>query len=256
MEVTSLVAPLPGAIGVTHLKVYDTPAPDGLVGGSPHVHFACAEAYAVVAGRGAVQTLSAAGFDETPLTRGMLVWFTPGVIHRLINQDGQLEILVLMQNAGLPEAGDFALTFPPAILQDERAYWGAASLASSGRVYATDLEAARHRRDLAVEGFGVLRREFETRGVAALESFYGAALNLVRSKTDTWRERWERGPLAAARRTGDQLDDLEHGRLDHLFEGRIYELPAPDSRRQLGMCGTLGLYLPEGAAEPRTENRG
>ena len=243
-----MTAALPGAIGVTHLKVYDSPAPDGLVGGSPHVHFACTEAYAVTGGRGAVQTLSAAGFDETALTPGKLVWFTPGVIHRLINYDGQLEILVLMQNGGLPEAGDFALTFPTQILRDEEAYWREASLVSRGMVYATGVEAARHRRDLAVEGFGTLLREFEANGVAALEQFYGSALKLVQSRIDAWRERWERGPLAAAQRTGEQLQELQQGRFDHLFEGRVYELPAPGDDRKLGMCGTLGVYLPEGFA--------
>jgi hypothetical protein len=202
----------------------------------------------VIAGRGAVQTLSAAGFDETPLTPGKLVWFTPGVIHRLINYDGQLEILVLMQNAGLPEAGDFALTFPTEILRDAQAYWREASLVSSGAVYATGAEAAHHRRDLAVDGFGALLREFETNGVAALEEFYSSALKLVQSKTDAWRERWERGPLAAASRTGEQLQELKQGRFDHLFEGRVYELPAPGDDRKLGMCGTLGVYLPEGFA--------
>ncbi|HSH82645.1 MAG TPA: cupin domain-containing protein [Herpetosiphonaceae bacterium] len=248
MEVSSITAVLPGAIGVTHLKVYDTPTPDGLVGGSPHVHFACTEAYAVIAGQGAVQTLSAAGFEETPLSPGNLVWFTPGVIHRLINHDGQLEILVLMQNAGLPEAGDMALTFPAAILEDEQAYWSTASLVSSGQVFATGAEAARRRRDLAVEGFQVLCREFETQGVAALESFYSTALKLVQSRTGTWRERWERGPLAAAHQTGEQLKDLQQGRFDHLFEGRVYALPTPGGERKLGVCGTLGLYLPEGFA--------
>src|ERR671932_1380750 len=143
MEVASMTAALPGAIGVTHLKVYDSPTPDGLAGGSPNVHFACTEAYAVIAGCGAVQTLSAAGFDETPLSPGRLVWFTPGVIHRLINHDGRLEILVLMQNAGLPEAGDMVLTFPPALLEDEQAYWRAAALVSPGAVYATSAGAAR-----------------------------------------------------------------------------------------------------------------
>ena len=37
--------------------MYDTEAPDGLRGGTPHLHTACTEAYAVAAGRGAVQTL-------------------------------------------------------------------------------------------------------------------------------------------------------------------------------------------------------
>ncbi len=60
-------------------------------------------------GRGAVQTLTAAGFQETPLSPGALVWFTPGTIHRLVN-DGDLTLHVLMQNCGLPEAGDAVLT--------------------------------------------------------------------------------------------------------------------------------------------------
>ena len=248
MEVSSKTMALPGAIGVTHLKVYDTETPDGLIGGSPHVHFTCTEAYAVTAGRGAVQTLSAAGFQETPLAPGNLVWFTPGVIHRLINIDGQLEILVLMQNAGLPEAGDMVLTFPSAVLEDEQAYRGAASLVTDDRVYASSAGAARRRRDLAVEGFGELRRAFDDTGIAALEAFYSRALSLIRSKTDTWRERWERGPLAVTSQTGQQLDDLKQGRFDHLFEGRVYALPTPGDERKLGVCGTLGIYLPEGVA--------
>jgi len=247
MQVSPVTAALPGAVGVTHLKVYDTTGPDGLAGGSPHVHFACTEAYAVLAGRGAVQTLSASGFAETPLAPGELVWFTPGVIHRLINHDGQLEILVLMQNSGLPEAGDFVLTFPQAVLEDERAYWGAASLASADRVFASGAEAAARRRDLAIEGFQELRRGFEAGGQAALDSFYRAALRLIQPKTNAWRERWERGPLAAARRTGEQLDSLQQGRIDHLLEGSLHKLSAPGDERKLGMCGTLGLYLPEGA---------
>src|SRR5262245_5034896 len=237
---------LPGAVGVTHLKVYDTQAPDGLVGGSPHLHFACTEAYMVLAGHGAVQTLSAAGFKELPLEPGRLVWFTPGLIHRLINLDGQLEILVVMQNAGLPEAGDFVLTFPSEVLADEQAYLNAASLAPSGHVYTSSVEAARRRRDLAVEGFMVLRERFEERGVAALEEFYRAAVQLIRPKLEAWHAVWEGGPLAAARRTGDQLDGLQHGRLDHLLEGAIYGLASPGEQRRLGVCGTLGVYQPEG----------
>ena len=58
---------------------------------------------------------------------------------------------------------------------------------------------------------------------------------------------WEAGPLAAARRTGEQLDALGEGRVDHLRQGSVHALPAPAEERKLGMCGTLGLYLPEGA---------
>ncbi len=237
---------LPGAVGVTHLKVYDTLAPDGLVGGSPHLHFACTEAYMVIAGRGAVQTLGTGGFREVLLEPGRLVWFTPGLIHRLINLDGKLEILVLMQNAGLPEAGDFVLTFPEELLADEQAYLNAASLAPSGHVYTGSEEAAYRRRDLAVDGFAVLRRRFELEGTAALEAFYRQALKLVRPKLDSWQEVWEQGPLATAQQTGEQLETLRQARIDHLLDGSIYELPSPGEPRKLGVCGTLGVYQPEG----------
>lgn len=245
MTIQQTVPALPGAVGVTHLRVYDTLTPDGLIGGSPHVHFVCTELYIVVGGRGSVQTLSAAGYRETALEPGKLVWFTPGTIHRLVNA-GDLEIQIVMQNAGLPEAGDAVLTFPMDVLSDAHAYFDAASLAPSGHVYASSEEAAYHRRDLAVEGFGMLRRSCEERGPAALEEFYRAALNLVQPKLDAWRRVWEQGPLAATRQTGEQLDALQHGRIDHLFDGGIYALPAPGAQRRLGMCGTLGLYLPEG----------
>jgi mannose-6-phosphate isomerase-like protein (cupin superfamily) len=238
--------PLPGGIGITHLKVYDTPAPDGLRGGSAHVHLACTEAYIVTAGQGIVQTLSAHGFHETELSPGRIVWFTPGVIHRLVNQDGKLEILVAMQNAGLPEAGDFVLAFPPQVLADPEQYFKAASLAASGAVYTSDLEAAHHRRDLSIEGFTQLRREFEAEGPPALETFYDHAVDLVQEKVPQWREVWLAGPAAAAQRTGEHLNLLRQWHFDHLLEASVHALPAPAEPRKLGMCGTLATYLPEG----------
>ncbi|GAB3933930.1 hypothetical protein GCM10027614_05990 [Micromonospora vulcania] len=62
-------APLPGGVGVSRLRVYDTVALDGLVGGTPHVHLCCTEGYVVTDGEGAVQTLTATGFRETPCGR-------------------------------------------------------------------------------------------------------------------------------------------------------------------------------------------
>lgn len=245
MGETASIPPLPAAVGVTHLRVYETEAPDGLVGGSPHVHFVCTEAYIVVGGGGLVQTLSAQGYRETELRPGALVWFTPGTIHRLVNGGG-LEIQIVMQNAGLPEAGDFVLTFPAATLADPGAYFQAASLSPRGEVYTDSAAAARRRRDLAVEGFHELRRSYEAEGPAALERFYDAAAQLVRPKEESWRAVWEQGPLAAARRTGEQLAGLAEGRLDWLLDGDVYELPAPAEPRRLGVCGTLGVYLPEG----------
>jgi mannose-6-phosphate isomerase-like protein (cupin superfamily) len=236
---------LPGGIGVTHLRVYDSPAPDGVAGGSPHMHFACSEAYLVIKGRGSVQTLSSAGFREIPLHAGSLVWFTPGLIHRLINEDAQLEIFAVMENAGLPEHGDSVFTFPFEHLQNEHTYLQVASL---DRVGSNKQEAARKRRDLAVEGFHILRAALEK---GSLQNFYSQAVSLMRSKESTWREIWEAGPLSTIGRTRTFLDNLNRGASDYLNEGRVFEIPAEpeDEERKLGMCGTLRPYLPEGVSD-------
>lgn len=56
MDQSTIAAPaLPGGVSVTHLRVYDTPCPDTLSGGSAHMHFACTEAYLVIGGVGAVK---------------------------------------------------------------------------------------------------------------------------------------------------------------------------------------------------------
>ena len=241
-------APLPSAVGLTHLRVYDSQAPDGLIGGSPHVHFVCTEAYIIVGGQGYVQTLSADGFREVSLEPGKLVWFTPGTIHRLINQ-GKLEIQIIMQNAGLPEAGDFVLTFPEAILNASDAYFDAASLSPRGEVHTNSIGAAVRRRDLAVKGFMQLLEHYEREGPAALDRFYSAALRLIQPKLSDWHAVWERGPLAATQATAAQLEALSKGDVSHMHSSGVYALPFPNDERRLGVCGTLGLYLPEGSME-------
>lgn len=233
--------PLPGGVGLTHLKVYDSPAPDGVRGGSAHVHFTCTEAYYVLRGSGRVQTLSHAGFAETPLQTGQVVYFSPGVIHRLVN-DGDLEILVVMQNSGLPEAGDFVLAFESKTLGDPEKYAHLAALSSHGEVYTSNDEAARRRRDRTIDGFMQWKRRFETEGEFALDEFYRLALELVRPKLAAWREVWQGAPLDAARQTGEQLELLERGEIAHLRRGLVNVLPAPDENRKWGMCGTLGIY--------------
>jgi mannose-6-phosphate isomerase-like protein (cupin superfamily) len=236
----------PGGISVSHLRVYDTPAADGLIGGSPHMHFACSEAYLVINGRGSVQTLSGEGFREVSLRAGSLVWFTPGLIHRLINEDGHLEIFAVMENAGLPEHGDSVLTFPFKYLQDEDTYFQVASLGMAGSAFANNREASQRRRDLAVEGFLVLRTELEKGG--SLQDFYSHSLRLVRSKESIWRAIWEGGPVSTIWRTKTFLDKLNVGESDYLNQGRVFEIPVDPEHedRKLGMCGTLRPYLPEG----------
>jgi mannose-6-phosphate isomerase-like protein (cupin superfamily) len=248
MTLDQLTAALPGGVSLTHLRVYNTEGPDGLRGGSPHLHFACSEAYFVVVGEGAVQTLCRSGFRELSLKPGCLVWFTPGLIHRLINHDGHLEIYVVMENAGLPEHGDSLLTFPAHYLKDERTYLDAASLSPSGAVYANSEEAAGRRRDLAVQGFLALRQAFETEGAPALHEFYEQAVRLMKPKAPEWRQIWQSGPASTIHRTQSCLDALAGGSASYLCSGSVFETPVDVERenRKLGFCGTLRTYLPEG----------
>lgn len=229
---------LPGGIGVSRLSVYDLPAPDGLVGGTPHVHLACSEAYVVVGGAGAVQTLNPKGFSETPLRPGAIVWFDPGTIHRLVN-GGDLEILVLMSNSGLPEAGDAVLTLPPEHLTDREAYLRATTLGGAGDART---ESAMRRRDLALEGFARLRDEYQQDGPAALDPFYQAAIGIVRPQLDDWRDRWEQGARRLADQTGAILDSLGAGQAPHVQEAGVHQLQQPTETGRHGMCGRLNVY--------------
>ncbi|RZB20109.1 cupin [Streptomyces sp. F001] len=226
---------LPGGVAVSHLSVYDWPAADGLCGGTPHMHLTCSEAYVVTAGRGAVQTLTTSGYEVTPLAPGTVAWFTPGTIHRLVNDTG-LRITVLMQNSGLPEAGDAVLTLPPKYLTDPETY-AAATVIPADAPVAEQERIARARRDLALEGYRVLRAE----GPEALAEFHRAAAALVRPRLAEWRERWRRGAQAAASVTGEQLDRLEQGDVSHLAEA-VVRAEQPSARGKFGMCGRLEVY--------------
>lgn len=250
---------LPGGIGVSLLRVYDWPAADGLRGGTPHLHLTCTEGYAVVGGRGAVQTLTPAGFRQTPLTPGALVWFTPGTIHRLVNEGG-LTLHVLMQNSGLPEAGDAVLTLPPHLLTDPETYRAATALPPRGAhgsdgnsqddpdgpdgedgAGAAVARAARRRRDLAVEGFTALRAATEAGDPEPLAAFHRTAAALVAPLTSAWRERWRTGAAAAAAATGAQLDALTKGDASHLAAAGV-RAEQPVERGRFGMCGRLDVY--------------
>jgi hypothetical protein len=193
-----------------------------------------------------------------------VAWFSPGVIHRLVN-DGGLRIIVVMQNSGLPEAGDCVLTFPPEHLADRGAYQAAMSLepggmaarpgtgaAAAGGAGAAGAEAAglgaagaedaaERRKNLAVEGFLRLRAQVAAQGPSGLDEFYAAAAELVRPRLPDWRQTWERGAMTAARRTQGQIEALAAGEIAHLHEGRLTVLGPPAAER-LGMCGRLAAY--------------
>ncbi len=238
----------PGAVGVSHLRVYDSEAPDGLRGGTPHVHSVCTEAYYVIAGRGAVQTIDGQGYRETPLEPGVFAWFTPGTIHRLINGDGALEILVLMANAGLPEAGDMIITFAPEVLDDADAYAKAHALPDGEQTTGGSGDAARARRDAGVRGFGALRDACLRGDDAALARFHQQAARLLAPRTVEWKTLHERGPLAAARETARQIEAISRGDAAHLGAATLHTLPPPPDERRMGCCGTLGVYIHDAGA--------
>ncbi|MEV5999952.1 cupin [Streptomyces griseomycini] len=239
-------APLPGAVGLSHLSPYDWEAADGLCGGSPHLHLVCTEAYVVTGGRGAVQTLSPDGHRDIPLRPGTVAWFTPGTVHRMVQGDG-LRATVLMQNSGLPEAGDAVFTFPPEVLADPGRYAAAAAL-PPGTGPETEA-AARRRRDLAVEGYLGLREALVAGDAGPYREFQRAAARLVRDRVPVWRELWRAGALAAAERTGAHLDALAAGDPAHLGEATAYRAE-PSRLGGFGMCGRRDEYALPGATVP------
>jgi hypothetical protein len=198
------------------------------------MHLTCSEAYVVTGGRGSVQTLTASGYDITPLVPGTVARFTPGTVHRLVNED-DLRITVLMQNSGLPEAGDAVLTLPPEYLADPEAYAAATAIPADAPEEERE-RIARARRDLALEGYRVLREAPE-----GLADFHRAAAALVRPRLAEWRERWRDGAAAAAAATGEQLDRLEQGDLSHLADA-VVRAEQPSEYGKFGMCGRLDVY--------------
>jgi len=226
----------PGGVAVSHLSVYDWPAVDGVCGGTPHMHLTCSEAYVVTGGRGAVQTLTTSGYEVTPLAAGTVAWFTPGTIHRLVDED-RLRITVLMQNSGLPEAGDAVLTLPPEYLNDPETYARATVIPADAPAEEQE-RAARARRDLALQGYRALR---EAEGPQALAAFHRAAAALVRPRIAEWRERWRQGAEASAVATAAQLDWLERGESPHLADAAVSS-EQPAARGKFGMCGRLDVY--------------
>ncbi|WP_449407551.1 cupin domain-containing protein [Microbacterium maritypicum] len=227
----------PGGTSLSHLDIYTDAAPDGICGGSPHMHLVSTEAYVVVSGEGALQTIDADGFRETPLSAGSVVWFTPGTIHRAVNR-GDLKVVVLMSNAGLPEAGDAVMTFPADIVADPEAYADAAALGEE------DGRAARatRRRDLAVAGFELLRDAAERGDRAPLEAFHAAAGALVRDRAQAWGDLVRERPLAQAERSLALTAAVARGQIAHLSEARVHEAVPSTGERAFGMCGRLRAY--------------
>lgn len=232
----------PGGVSVSRLAVYDWPAEDGLRGGTPHLHTASAEGYIVLAGRGAVQTLSSAGAEQHELVPGRVVWFEPGTVHRLVDDDA-LELLVVMANAGLPEAGDAVMTFPAAVLADPAAYAAAASLGTADEIRDAPehllADRARARRDLALRGHREWSAAVEQHGPEALAELHALAARLVRPRLAEWERILHWSAACAASGTAQQLASLAAGGTGALGEARVAHADARPGRPAFGMCGRL-----------------
>jgi mannose-6-phosphate isomerase-like protein (cupin superfamily) len=252
--VTGSYQGMPGAVGISHLSVYDTSAPDGVIGGSAHVHLSCTESYVVIGGRGRLQTLTRSGFQEIELHPRQVVWFGPGVVHRLAN-DGDLEIIIVMQNGGLPEAGDSILSLPDEYMKDRASYRQIADLppieSGQDRV---DAHALR-RRDLSVSGFISLQARLERDGAEAMDTFYREAAAIIAGDVEEWQGLWNQGAKRASETTGRQLDSLVAGDLTYLADAMLHQANVRTGSPRAGMCGRITPFDPPSSVQSVTPSR-
>ena len=220
-------------IGLTRLTVYDQrPAPDGLMSGSPHVHAVTDEGYYVTGGNGKVELHDLEnGFRTVDLRPGRYIQFPPGTLHRLVNSD-HLVLLVVMGNAGLAELGDARIYFGKAVDEDPAEFARLTGLAK-----ANGLEGALDRRDAAIRGYAGLL-ELWTKDRAAyfreLARFIGVHMKAAAGLRPGFAEAVEAGPVAWGKRFQKRVEGLP-GAAD---EGApLLHIPAETTT--LGMCGIL-----------------
>lgn len=224
---------LVGGIGFSRVVVYSHPAaPDGCRGGCPHMHAVTEEAYYVTRGRGTVELHDQRlGFRTVSLEPGTYLDFQPGVLHRLVNEEG-LELLAIMGNAGLAEAGDARIYFGQEA--DNSPEWYAELWSLPQR---KGLPGALERRDHAVRAYMHLMklwRENRSGYEKELDRFVRKVLETAAQKKADFLPFVEAGPLAAGRRA----------------QGRLEAMPSPsgssavryqseEAQPGLGMCGLL-----------------
>ncbi|MGJ3237140.1 MAG: cupin domain-containing protein [Anaerolineae bacterium] len=228
---------MPGATLMTRLSVYDTPTPDGQIGGTPHVHLVCTEMYVVLSGHGAVEIIDKDGFRRVELQQHDALVFSPGTIHRLINPNRNLEILVIMQNSGLPERGDNVVTFKHEWLSDDDRYSEAMQVQTLADAY--------QRRNRGVEGFIELKAQFASNheeGIAALNRFYTGANARIAQRLTRWQELVEQGALATAKQSLQQLAQLQQNDTHYLMHNQVAHISNEDEPIP-GFCGHLNRYF-------------
>lgn len=228
---------MPGATLMTRLKVYDTPTPDEQIGGTPHVHLVCTEMYIVLNGSGAVEMLDKDGFSRVELQQNDALLFSPGTIHRLINPNCDLELLVIMQNSGLPERGDNVVTFTDNYLMTDEAYTEAMQVQT--------IEDAYQRRNRGVDGFLGIKAAFEDNlsvGQAALEKFYAYANARTASQQQQWHKIIHKGALSTAKESLAQIEQLQAQNTRYL-SNNAHTVIRADDFSNLGFCGHLNRYF-------------
>ena len=228
---------MPGATLMTRLKVYDTVTPDGQRGGTPHVHLLCTEMYFVLTGTGFVELIDAHGFSCVELKPHSALLFSPGTIHRLINPNGDLELLAIMANSGLPERGDNVVCFPHQWLADQALYEEAMHINSVADAY--------QRRDRGVLGFLELKEAFNVgpeNGRKALKQFYQFAAARTGIRQTQWGQIVVDGSQKEVQQTQQQLGLLADGCVDYLMTAE-HHLIQPGDYSTPGFCGHLNRYF-------------
>ncbi len=228
---------LPGGIGLTHIRVYTDTGPDGVPGGGAHVHLACSEIYYILKGTGSIELLSIDGLQTVPLEPHQAVFFRPGIFHRVVNPNRDLELLAIMQNGGLPERGDFVMSFPPEVLANPALY--------TQSLRCTTMADAIKRRDLSLTGFTALKAAFARsleEGQTALRAFYRQARNIIAPKVDGFEWVLKQGAQNEVKDSLDACDFIRVGRTDYLERSRHSVLHPFDGPAKPGMCGELHPY--------------
>jgi len=233
--VTPVTSPqeIVGGVGLTHLTVYEERlAPDGVHSGSPHVHAVTDEGYYVLAGAGRVELHDLdRGYRVVELRAGAYLQFPPGTVHRLVN-DGELTILVVMGNAGLPERGDARIYFGRAVDEDPAEYARLAGLAKD-----KGLAGALDRRDAAVKAYQGLLALWRT-DRAAYRAELGRFLEVHRRGMAAEREKLAAGVAAGPAAWGER--GLERVKaLPGRMTGDAPLVHEPGGEPVLGMCGIL-----------------
>lgn len=228
---------MPGSTLITRLKVYDTAAPDGQRGGTPHVHLLCSELYFVLSGQGEVEIIDSKGFARIELRQNDAFLFSPGTIHRLINPHGDLHLLITMQNSGLPERGDNVVTFDESIMGDEDRFTDAMRV--------TTFDDVMRRRDAGVYGFLALKAAFEQdveQGRAALSQFYRHAVARADKHYPEWAVVITGGAMQDSTQSFARAADLMTGGGDHLYQAAHVLMPGGGVEK-FGFCGIITRYF-------------